>query len=129
MSLADKSSEAKALKEDCFHTRDVIAELSRLPAFLDLPSSFPEVGTPILDVAFLPSSAVCRIQGSVSSAHLNGKQCTLGRQLLADDTHALVHVEGEEAAGAMLLARKNLIFEAIGQLNEVRRQRNGFVPL
>lgn len=155
MSLADKSSEAKALKEDCFHTRDVIAELSRLPAFLvasehwlaeataklalkgcgreeiaylmgihaealheDLPSSFPEVGTPILDVAFLPSSAVCRIQGSVSSAHLNGKQCTLGRQLLADDTHALVHVEGEEAAGAMLLARKNLIFEAIGQLNE-----------
>lgn len=43
--------------------------------------------------SFRCSGAVCRIQGSVSSAHLNGKQCTLGRQLLADDTHALVHVE------------------------------------
>lgn len=143
---------ATAPKEDLFHTRDVIAELSQLPSFLtsnerwlaeavaqlalkgcgreeighllalpagalneELPSSLPEVGSPILNLDFLPNGARCIIQGSVSSAHLNGKRCTLQRVLLGEETHALVEVEGDEAAGAVLLARKNLVFDFMPQ--------------
>jgi len=150
---------ATALKEDVFHTRDVIAELSKLPGFLasnerwlasvvaqlalkgcgyqelggcgyqeiayllslpvetlneDLPSSFPEVGTSVLQLDFLPLGAVCRIQGSVSSAELNGKRCTVCRHLRSHESHALVEVEGDEDAGTVLLARKNLFFDSIG---------------
>ena len=39
------------------------------------------------------AGARCIIQGSVSSAHLNGKRCTLQRVLLGEETHALVEVE------------------------------------
>ena len=50
--------------------------------------------------------AVCRIQGSVSSAELNGKRCTVCRHLRSHESHALVEVE----ANAMSVCRLGISF-------------------
>lgn len=88
-----------------------------------LPSSADAgiVGCSLLDVGFLPRGAGCMIQGSKSAAYLNGRKCTLAKDLKDGiDQHALVIVEGgtgeersdsqEDLRKTIMLARKNLEF-------------------
>jgi len=106
--------------------REEIAWLLGVPvsAFSEqLPSSAaPDlIGTSLLDLGFLPRRSACIIQNSRSAAYLNGRKCTLCRDLKDGlDQHALVLVEGgpgeersEETAELrkpLMIARKNLEF-------------------
>ncbi|CAE7253643.1 unnamed protein product [Symbiodinium microadriaticum] len=117
--------------------REEVAWLLSLPVDTineELPASAGEeqLGSCLLDLAFVPRGAGCGIFGSNSSPQLNERRCTLCRDLSGVETHALVVVEARdgdppgEYQDAMLIARKNLRFDSIPshQLTEASQWPN-----
>lgn len=92
-----------------------------------LPSSADPVliGEMLTDINFVPAGAGCMAEGCRSLAHLNGRKCTVCKDVTEEAGYALVIVDGcpgteVEMGTTILIATKNLRFscppwEADGQ--------------